>query len=91
MRAPPPGLGTVARAALCLEQRVIPARDPAQRTGLLDEESRDGSRRARVEVSSLGGSHAVVVLEECDADRQREWRDARAPEHESGPFRHRSE
>ncbi len=80
------GLGTVASAALCLEQRVIPPRDPAHGPDYWMRNRADGSRRARVEASSLGGNHAVVVLEECDGDRQREWQDVVRPSMKVGVF-----
>jgi acyl transferase domain-containing protein/3-hydroxymyristoyl/3-hydroxydecanoyl-(acyl carrier protein) dehydratase len=66
------GLATVAKAALCLERRILPAPGVFNEPSFWMRNRAEGPRRAQVNVTSLGDNHGRVVLEECAENRQTE-------------------
>ena len=66
------GLGTVAKAALCLDRRILPTPGPANAPSFWIRNRAEGPRRAQVSVSSLGGNHGHVFLEEAGENRLKE-------------------
>ena len=63
------GLATVAKAALCLDRRILPASDAVKEPSFWLRNRAEGPRRARVSISSLGENHGRVDLEEFEDNR----------------------
>ena len=65
---------TVAKAALCLDRRILPALGSVDGPSFWMRNRAEGPRRARVSVSSLGDNHGHVTLEEFGENRLTERR-----------------
>jgi acyl transferase domain-containing protein/3-hydroxymyristoyl/3-hydroxydecanoyl-(acyl carrier protein) dehydratase len=63
------GLGTVAKAAFCLDRHILPSEHPSTGPAYWTRNRAEGPRRARVTCSSLADNHASVILEECNEGR----------------------
>ena len=58
------GLASVAKAALCLDRRILPEEGTDSRPRFWMRNRAEGPRRARVTAVSLGGNTGAVILEE---------------------------
>jgi 3-hydroxymyristoyl/3-hydroxydecanoyl-(acyl carrier protein) dehydratase len=80
------GLATVAKAALCLDSKILPSTGPSDGPRFWMRNRSEGARRARVSATSLGGHHGRVGLEEFDHDRAKSPLSSRSPRRQCALF-----